>query len=515
MPRNIIIFSDGTGQAGGLQFDEKRSNIYKLFRATRNGPDSPIDPKSQLTFYDPGLGTNADDNGRVFGGLVRDIYNIVSQATGLGITANIIDCYAALIRLWRPGDRIFLFGFSRGAYTIRCLAGVIAQCGIPTRLSETEALKYDDASIHELASQAVRNVYQFTESRQAKDANSKQQFLLDTRAKIAARFRLQHASGDAETANVYPYFIGAFDTVASLTNKPKATSIALAYLAAIAVASLAASYLSYFPAAPLIGGFLAQLSFAHIFRFLLLASIAAAAGIYLKSHLKFDFKIPGYSREDSWRTVHLTEFWQNFYDYELNEHVAYAKHALSIDENRKDFARVKWTPSTKIGTRKDALGNINFEQVWFAGNHSDIGGSYLETEARLSDISLNWMINRATEIPDGLRLDPGVLRVFPDPAGMQHDEVKAGLGTLTTWLHLTWPVGYRKPAAGAIIHRSVYERFDLNEVFLFDNYGPYRPEALREHKDFAAYYVAGGAFPACSLKQSSCVAREPEAAKRT
>jgi hypothetical protein len=45
MPKNILIFSDGTGQAGGLRPDENRSNIYKLFRATRCGPDTEIDPR--------------------------------------------------------------------------------------------------------------------------------------------------------------------------------------------------------------------------------------------------------------------------------------------------------------------------------------------------------------------------------------------------------------------------------------------------------------------------------------
>jgi len=55
MGKNVLIFSDGTAQAGGLRFDENRSNIYKLYRATRCGPDSTIDPRPQVTFYDPGL----------------------------------------------------------------------------------------------------------------------------------------------------------------------------------------------------------------------------------------------------------------------------------------------------------------------------------------------------------------------------------------------------------------------------------------------------------------------------
>jgi hypothetical protein len=50
--KNIVIFSDGTGQRGGVLVDENRSNIYKLFRATRCGPDSTVDPKLQLAFYE-------------------------------------------------------------------------------------------------------------------------------------------------------------------------------------------------------------------------------------------------------------------------------------------------------------------------------------------------------------------------------------------------------------------------------------------------------------------------------
>ena len=60
MGKNVVIYSDGTGQAGGFRFDENRSNIYKLYRATRYGPDSIVDPNVQFTFYDPGLGSQAD-----------------------------------------------------------------------------------------------------------------------------------------------------------------------------------------------------------------------------------------------------------------------------------------------------------------------------------------------------------------------------------------------------------------------------------------------------------------------
>jgi uncharacterized protein (DUF2235 family) len=186
--KNVVIFSDGTGQAGGFRFDEDRSNVYKLYRATRCGPDSAVDPNEQMASYDPGLGSQAD-GGNLTGRFARCVYNLVSQATGFGITANIIDCYAALIRLWDPGDRVFLIGFSRGAYTVRCLAGVIALCGIPTRLRGGKELRLDTTATHSLATYAVKHVYQFTSSRPYADATSYQKFLLDTRLLLGKRFR--------------------------------------------------------------------------------------------------------------------------------------------------------------------------------------------------------------------------------------------------------------------------------------------------------------------------------------
>lgn len=98
MGRNIVIFSDGTAQDGGITFDERRSNIYKLYRATRCGPDSIIDPEDQTAFYDPGLGS-ALDGDAPYRGILRGPYTLISKATGFGITANIIDCYAPLIRM--------------------------------------------------------------------------------------------------------------------------------------------------------------------------------------------------------------------------------------------------------------------------------------------------------------------------------------------------------------------------------------------------------------------------------
>jgi|ERR1035437_5879100 uncharacterized protein (DUF2235 family) len=191
MSKNVLIFSDGTGQAGGLLPDEAESNVYKLYRACRCGPQGGVDPSKQLAFYDPGLGSKSDQGGTKLGKLGRWIYDVLSQGTGLGITKNIIDCYAAIIRMWEPGDRIYLFGFSRGAYTARCVAGVLKLCGVPTQMVDGAHLKRDPASAYAIAAEAVKHVYQFGAS---KNGDPYRQ----DRMELAARFRRSYSSANAD-----------------------------------------------------------------------------------------------------------------------------------------------------------------------------------------------------------------------------------------------------------------------------------------------------------------------------
>ena len=166
--RNIAIFSDGTGQRGGLTSEETETNIFKMFRAARSGPSSSIDPSKQFAFYDPGIGTVPPGFG--FSSAVwRWTYNLVCQATGFGLTRNIVDCYAEIIKNWRDGDRIFLFGFSRGAYTARCVAAALALCGVPTREKDGSPLRRDRASVRRIAREAITKVYQHVSSPQDGD----------------------------------------------------------------------------------------------------------------------------------------------------------------------------------------------------------------------------------------------------------------------------------------------------------------------------------------------------------
>ena len=138
-------------------------------------------------------------------------------------------------------------------------------------------------------------------------------------------------------------------------------------------------------------------------------TIALAVVGYIYTHVKFDFRVPGYDWKQGLRTIHRTDLYLKFYDYTLNPNIPYAKHAISIDENRKDFQRVPWYRGEAAGAVRDQNGNIFFEQVWFPGNHADIGGGYDENESRLSDATLGWMLQAATAIPSPIKFDASVL----------------------------------------------------------------------------------------------------------
>jgi uncharacterized protein (DUF2235 family) len=55
MPKNIVVYSDGTGQDGGVRVEQRISNVYKMYRSSRVHPDNPINPAEQVCLYDPGL----------------------------------------------------------------------------------------------------------------------------------------------------------------------------------------------------------------------------------------------------------------------------------------------------------------------------------------------------------------------------------------------------------------------------------------------------------------------------
>ena len=159
-----------------------------------------------------------------------------------------------------------------------------------------------------------------------------------------------------------------------------------------------------------------------------------------------------------------------------------ARHALAIDETRSDFARVPWGFKGAVEARPPGEPEW-LQQLWFAGNHSDIGGSYAEDESRLSDISLEWMMGEAAKMPHPLLFNKGGLHLFPHPGGMQHSEVESARQQWPSWVpagwRLTWKEKPRVEARGAPWHPSVEQRFALESVTQFATRAPYRPETLR------------------------------------
>ena len=206
------------------------------------------------------------------------------------------------------------------------------------------------------------------------------------------------------------------------------------------------------------------------------------------THLQYAANLSDYS---FWQTVHFTAPKMKFYDLHLDNSVWYARHAMSIDEDRADFARVPWGSAHNAGpTRSDSYPDW-LDQIWFAGVHSDIGGSYAENESRLSDITLEWMVHAAVNLPDGqtpdgngIKVDRSFLHSTPDASGPQHDAREPGY----FWGLIKWKRALRRIDHDAILHPTVYERFAAQKVQHYYELKPYRPENLSDHDNLKQYY---------------------------
>ena len=152
MSKNIVVYSDGTGQDGGARPEQRISNIYKMYRISRDHADTAIDPSQQVVFYDAGLGTDVGTTALT--APVRFVQKLLGSVTGAGIKRNIADCYEFIVNHYEEGDRIFLFGFSRGAYTVRSLANLLMLCGVPTKAPAGALLRYRKA-VKDIAWEAV------------------------------------------------------------------------------------------------------------------------------------------------------------------------------------------------------------------------------------------------------------------------------------------------------------------------------------------------------------------------
>jgi uncharacterized protein (DUF2235 family) len=224
---------------------------------------------------------------------------------GYGISANIKNAYSFIASNYESGDKVFLFGFSRGAYTARSIAGFIRNMGILTR-----------NNLHR-----VTKAYQFY-----KDASSK----WHPESKDSKEFREQYTHQN-ETIT----FLGVWDTVGAL-GAPFGTPI-------------------------------------------------------------------------GWIITKI--FQTEFHDVKLSSIIDSAYHAVAIDERRWPFRPCLWELNEKHRQKNaESLrdeGSLFYEEKWFPGVHSNIGGGY--ENSGLSDCSLKWMAQRANK--HGLNLDLDFTRI--------------------------------------------------------------------------------------------------------
>src|SRR5271168_4742977 len=115
MGRRIAFCADGTWDTV-----TNDTNVYKVSKAIC------AIPGEQYSFYDDGVGEDGTPIEKLLGG-----------AFGTGLFQKIKQGYSHIADVFEEGDELFVFGFSRGAYTARSLAGMIAACGLPTKQHDT------------------------------------------------------------------------------------------------------------------------------------------------------------------------------------------------------------------------------------------------------------------------------------------------------------------------------------------------------------------------------------------
>jgi uncharacterized protein (DUF2235 family) len=183
MARNLVICCDGTNNS----LSGVLTNVGRIAALADVG-----DKTLQLPYYDAGVGVEAKP------GLHTRIGSAVSRwsgsAFGTGLVANVEQAYLHLVREYSPGDRIYLFGFSRGAYTVRVIAGLLNNYGL---------LRKENEALVPKVVRAFRNLFPDKDSDKPDPG-------LDQRFEEARRYL-------RESSLIAPvHFMGLFDTVSSL-----------------------------------------------------------------------------------------------------------------------------------------------------------------------------------------------------------------------------------------------------------------------------------------------------------
>ena len=176
--KNIILCADGTGNSGAKWHG---TNVWRLYKAVdrhdHEAKPNDLSTPRQIVFYDQGVGTSN-----------LNVLKLLGGAFGVGLSRNIRELYTSLTKNYDLGDRIFLFGFSRGAFTVRSLAAMISEVGVIDGRRDNEELEA-----------LVSKAYKAYRSKPVK--NAIQKFKDDCRRKHI----------DVRDARIH--FVGVWDTV--------------------------------------------------------------------------------------------------------------------------------------------------------------------------------------------------------------------------------------------------------------------------------------------------------------
>jgi uncharacterized protein (DUF2235 family) len=194
--KNIVVCADGTGNT---TIKGRGTNVFKLYEAVdQSGHRTNPALRAQAALYHDGVGTEN-----------MKWVRVITGATGWGLSRNVKQLYGEIARVYAPGDRLFLFGFSRGAFAVRTLAGLIDACGI-LDLSAYPTNSAFDAGVDKAYAE-YRTKYGSTAFTWM--AGRKQPLTPERRAELRARFSVRIPEFQQGATEPLIAFVGVWETV--------------------------------------------------------------------------------------------------------------------------------------------------------------------------------------------------------------------------------------------------------------------------------------------------------------
>jgi uncharacterized protein (DUF2235 family) len=186
-PKNIVLLSDGTGNAASKVW---RTNVWRLFQSL------DLTNSRQVAIYEDGVGSSSFKPLALLGGVF-----------GWGLKRNVIDLYTFLCRNYEPGARIYAFGFSRGAFTIRVLLGLVANQGL---------VRYDTEAALQRRAVAAYRAYRKERFHSVSHVETLFRGIRDIGLRLVDRLRGRRHYDRADNIETPPIrFVGLWDTVAA------------------------------------------------------------------------------------------------------------------------------------------------------------------------------------------------------------------------------------------------------------------------------------------------------------